>query len=101
MGCLVLALMSFHVYITAIGFTTQEKLKHMYDRFNGSPFAMKSCFSEFFKYVVCPQKVPSRISHELILKTNAKEEFDEILKLKGQANMPRDLFEHSYEIFEP
>lgn len=95
----VYALLGFHCYITSIGFTTQEKLKHMYDRFGYSPFGEKSVFSEWCKNICLPRSIPSRISHELNLKTNDPTEFETIRKERGEKSMPDGIFEQSVEIY--
>jgi hypothetical protein len=94
----VFALFTFHCYIVMIGLTTQEKLKHMYDRFEQSPFAYKSCFTEWAKVVCCPQKIKSRITHELDLKSNKPKEFDEVCA-HGKEHLPTELQEESVEIY--
>ena len=82
-----------------IGFTTQEKLKHMYDRFEQSPFAFYSCFSEWAKVVFCPQTIQSRISHELDLKSNKPNEFESLIKSEGEKCLPTELHEQSVLIY--
>ena len=43
----------------------------------------------------------SRISHELILKTEKPEEFKQILEKEGQDGLPPCIFDKSIEIYEP
>lgn len=83
-----------------IGFTTQEKLKHMYDRFYQSPFAFSSCFSEWAKVVFCPQSIQSRITHELDLKSNKQDEFETLIKSQGEKSLPTEMQEHSVVLYK-
>jgi hypothetical protein len=96
----VFALCGFHTYITALGLTTQEKPKHIYDRFKTSPFTYGNIFRDFVKAVFWPDTIPSRVSHELYLKSNKPQEFEEFRRTYGDTRLPDEMLENSVVIYE-
>ena len=63
----VFGLCGFHTYLVHIGLTTQEKLKHIYDKYPISPFRHASCFPNWSKVVFWPQSMETRVHHLMIL----------------------------------
>lgn len=94
----VFALCGFHTYIICLGLTTQEKLKHIFDRFPTSPFT-KGFTRNWSKVICCPKVIPSRISHELYLKTNKPEEFEKLKRSLRKRNIPSEIEEKSVVIY--
>lgn len=81
-----------------MGLTTQEKLKHIFDRFPTSPFT-KGFTSNWSKVICCVRRIPSRISHELYLKTNKPEEFEKLKRSLRKRNLPSEIEEKSVTIY--
>ena len=96
----VFALMGFHSYIISINLTTQEKLKHVYDRFPKSPYSFVSCLTDWRKVICCPRRPGSKLSYMLYLKSNEPEKFDKERAERGDDILPDEMREHSIEIHE-
>jgi hypothetical protein len=96
----VVSLCGFHTYIITISLTTQEKLKHVYDRFPVSPFGFGSFLKEWSKVILFPKRKASFISHALYLKCNEPKKFEEFRKEIGDKNLPEEMIEMPVTIYE-
>lgn len=63
-----------------------------------SPFS-SGFIKNWVKVIFWPRKMPSRISHELNLKSNSPEEFERLRKSVGDKNLPEDIQDQSVVIY--
>lgn len=63
----VFGLWGFHTYLVHIGLTTQEKLKHIYDKYPISPYRHGSSLANWSKVVLWPRIMHTRLYHLMLL----------------------------------
>ena len=78
----VFGLFGFHSYLVQNALTTQEKLKHMYDRFPISPFHHGRCFANWKKVVIWPAVAPTKLYHMLYLFHRNEPKYNRIVQQK-------------------
>lgn len=78
----VFALCGFHSFVISQNQTTQEKLKHTFDKFSRSPYSYGRCLKDWSKVICCPKRANSRISHALVVKSSDAD-YEEFLRTIG------------------
>ena len=73
-------------------------MKHIFDRFPASPFT-KGFVRNWSKVICCPRVIPSRITHELYLKTNKPVEFEKFKRNLRKRNLTSEIEEKSVVIY--